>query len=67
MRWVSGKVDRNFRIDLELAGDKAGIFNLWEEKNGRRSSYGYDHAFEDAHTAIMGRNVLWDTIVSSSM
>jgi hypothetical protein len=57
MRWVSGKVYHDFRIDLELVGDKTVIFNRWEGKNGQRPLFtsGYGHNFEIAYTSSPGK------------
>jgi len=52
LRWVTGKADKDFRIDLELVGEKTVVLNRWEEKSGQKPTYsfGYGHNFEVAYT-----------------
>ena len=50
-RWVSGNAERDFRIDLQLAGKRTVLMNRWEKRtreafNGK--TYGY--SFEKAST-----------------
>ena len=51
MRWTSGTASKDFRIDMQLAGERTVLFNRWETRtreqmNGR--TYGFN--FEKAST-----------------
>lgn len=57
LRWMTGKADRDFRIDMELVGDKTVILNRWEEHNKetRYDSSGYGRNFEVAYSTSPGK------------
>ena len=53
LKWADGASGQDFRIDLELAGERTVFLNRWETKNRNRlgpeqQSYGF--AFEHAST-----------------
>ncbi|THU82135.1 hypothetical protein K435DRAFT_831724 [Dendrothele bispora CBS 962.96] len=52
LRWIGGAPDaRDFRIDLQLAGEKTVLFNRWEKKTTEESSgYTFGHNFERVST-----------------
>jgi hypothetical protein len=50
-RWVGGEDVRDFRIDLQLAGDKTVLMNRWEKRNREVfSGRTYGFSFEKAST-----------------
>lgn len=56
LRWVTGTADKDFRIDLQLAGEKTVIFSRWEEKAvvDWFQHHGYGHNFEAAYAKWPG-------------
>jgi len=53
LRWASGSTGRDFRIDLELVGERTIFLNRWEEKNRvcvDRCHPSYGFSFEHAST-----------------
>ncbi|KAF8964248.1 hypothetical protein BDZ97DRAFT_1817182 [Flammula alnicola] len=51
MRWVGGEDVRDFRIDLQLAGEKTVLMNRWEKRNREIfSGRTYGFSFEKAST-----------------
>jgi hypothetical protein len=54
LRWLTDRFVKDFRIDLQLAGDKSLIFNRWSEKASVSPSerLGYGRNFEAACTEI---------------
>ncbi|KAF8817087.1 hypothetical protein BYT27DRAFT_7126830 [Phlegmacium glaucopus] len=49
MRWVGGNEVRDFRIDLQLAGEKTVLFKRWEKRvqeayNGRTFGFSFEKA-----------------------
>ena len=53
MRWIGGGDVRDFRIDLQLAGEKTVLFNRWEKRT-RESFDGrtFGFSFEKASTEV---------------
>lgn len=50
-RWVGGEEVRDFRIDLQLAGEKTVLMNRWEKRNRELfSGRTYGFSFEKAST-----------------
>jgi len=55
VRWVKGGTDiKDFRIDLELAGEKTVLMNRWEKRtteyfNGRSFGFNFEKATTNAH------------------
>ncbi|KAK1230846.1 hypothetical protein PQX77_006064 [Marasmius sp. AFHP31] len=52
LRWVRGEVDRDFRIDLQLAGKKTILFTRWEKHTKEHPMFTgtFGHNFEEAST-----------------
>jgi len=52
LRWIGGASDaREFRIDLQLAGEKTLLLNRWEKRTTEESSgYTFGHNFERVST-----------------
>lgn len=49
VRWAKGDNPKDFRIDLELAGDRTVLMNRWEKRtreqfNGRTFGFGFEKA-----------------------
>lgn len=53
MRWVGGGSDRDFRIDLQLAGEKTVLCNRWEKRTRERfTGRTFGFSFEKASTEV---------------
>ncbi|KAI0311608.1 hypothetical protein OF83DRAFT_1177405 [Amylostereum chailletii] len=51
MRWIGGSAHREFRIDLELVGEKTVLFNRWETRHMESAEgTGYGVNFENETT-----------------
>jgi hypothetical protein len=51
LRWISGTASKDFRIDMQLAGDRTVLFNRWEVRTREQmSGYTYGFNFETAST-----------------
>ncbi|TFK40515.1 hypothetical protein BDQ12DRAFT_679577 [Crucibulum laeve] len=51
LRWIVGGEVKNFRIDLQLAGEKTVLFNRWERRTRELfSGYTFGFNFEKAST-----------------
>jgi hypothetical protein len=51
MRWIGGSDVRDFRIDLQLAGEKTVLFNRWEKRTREAfSGRTFGFSFEKAST-----------------
>ncbi|KAF8883761.1 hypothetical protein CPB84DRAFT_1734556 [Gymnopilus junonius] len=52
MRWVSGNAERDFRIDLQLAGKRTVLMNRWEKRTREAfSGRTFGYSFEKASTS----------------
>lgn len=54
LRWIGGESDlRDFRIDLQLAGEKTVLFNRWEIRTRERfTGRTFGFSFEKASTQV---------------
>ncbi|KAL0064238.1 hypothetical protein AAF712_008823 [Marasmius tenuissimus] len=52
LRWIQGDADRDFRIDLQLAGKKTILFTRWEKHTKEYPMFSgtFGHNFEEAST-----------------
>ncbi|TFK48829.1 hypothetical protein OE88DRAFT_510839 [Heliocybe sulcata] len=50
LRWINGTADKNFRIDMQLAGGKTVLLNRWEEATQENSKGAFGFGFEKATT-----------------
>jgi hypothetical protein len=51
LRWISGTASKDFRIDMQLAGERTILFNRWEKRTREQmdgNTYGFN--FETAST-----------------
>ncbi|KAI0033496.1 hypothetical protein K488DRAFT_36454, partial [Vararia minispora EC-137] len=51
MRWIGGKADKEFRIDLELLGENTVLMNRWEKRDREVPKYEtFGFSFEEETT-----------------
>jgi len=57
LRWATGKTDRDFRIDLELVGERTVVLSRWEEHNKQMpyANSGYGRNFEVVYSTSPGK------------
>lgn len=59
LRWIGGQDVRDFRIDLQLAGEKTILCNRWEKRNretfnGRTFGFSFEKASTEAAPGCRG-------------